>query len=310
MAEAVEMIVKARRIHVMDAARSVRRAIAIRGEWIVAASAESDGLDGLRGGAHTRVIDARAPHLVPAIFDTHEHLLESARDLALVQADKARSVSNLCGLIRARAAQTAAGQWIVTSMSWDETKLAERRLSTATELDSATNAHPVLCPRGGHICEANWVALALAHLGADTVGPPGGTIVPDGASIPTGILKGGAAHAIRQLVPATPTDQMVGELGVACDAYAAVGVGSVREGLLEPGELGIYRRARARDVLKLRCRPTLNVDPRWPRERRLTYIEDQIAERERGDDWLRVWGLKLVLDGGVPGSGNASIVRG
>jgi predicted amidohydrolase YtcJ len=46
----------------------------------------------------------------------------------------------------------------------------------------------------------------------------------------------------------------------------------------------------------------LNVDPRWPRDRRLAYVEDQIAERGTGDDMLRVWGLKLVMDGGVAGA--------
>jgi hypothetical protein len=162
--------------------------------------------------------------------------------------------------------------------------------------------HPVLCPRGGHVCAANSVALRLARIGPDTPDPPGGTIARDRAALPTGILEGSAAQAIRQLVPATPMDQQVSELGAACRTYAALGVGAIREALLQPDELEVYRAAARRGHLVLRCRPLLNVDPRWPRDRRLSYIEDQVGERERGDDLLRLWGLKLVLDGGVAGA--------
>jgi hypothetical protein len=298
---AADLILKAQGIHTMEAAHGVCRAIAIRGEWIIAVSDDPDALDGLRDG-RTRVVDGRALTVLPAIFDTHEHLLESARNLALVQAGAARTLTELIDLIRARAAQAAPGEWVVTSMSWNETNLAERRLPTAAELDRATNAHPVLCPRGGHVCAANTLALRRARIGPETPDPPGGAIARDGTAIPTGILEGSAAQAIRQLVPSTPIAEQVAGLGAACGTYAALGVGAIREALLGPGELDIYREAAARGLLTLRCRPMLNVDPRWPRDRQLSYIEQQVAERERGDDLLRVWGLKLVLDGGVAGA--------
>jgi predicted amidohydrolase YtcJ len=301
MPPSADLIIKARRIHAMNSVHSVYRAIAIRGEWIVAVSDDPGGLDGLRD-AHTRVVNGRSLILLPAVFDTHEHLLESARNLAFVQADEARSLNDLVELIRARAAETAPGQWVVTSMSWNETSLAERRLPTAAELDRATDVHPVLCPRGGHVCTANSLALRLARIGPGTPDPPGGTIARDGGALPTGILEGSAAQAIRHLVPATPMSEEVADLEAACQKYAALGVGAIREALLGPGELRVYREAAARGRLALRCRPMLNVDPRWPRDQRHAYIEDQVAERERGDDLLRLWGLKLVLDGGVAGA--------
>ena len=285
----------------MDRSRHVYRAIAIRDEWIVGVSDDPDGLDGL-SDPRTRVLDVPTLTLLPAIFDTHEHLLESSRNLALVQVDEARSLEELIDLIRLRARHTALGQWIVTSMSWNEANLAERRLPTVAELDSATNAHPVLCPRGGHICAANGLALRLAGIAGDTPDPPGGTIGRDGDGVPNGILEGSAAQAIKGLVPPAPIDRQVADLAAACDVYASLGVGAVREALLEPGQLNVYRQAVERRRLTLRCRPMLNVDPRWPLEQRMAYIEDQRGERDIGDDWLRVWGLKLVLDGGVAGA--------
>ena len=285
----------------MDAAHRVGRAIAIRDEWIVAVSDDPDGLDGLCD-PRTRVLNGRPLTLLPAIFDTHEHLLEASRNLALVRDDEARSLGELIDFIRARAVQTPPGQWIVTSMSWNEGDLAEGRLPTVAELDSATDAHPVLCPRGGHICAANRLALRLAGIARDTPDPPGGAIGRNGDGVPNGILEGSAAQVIKELVPPAPIDRQVADLGAACEVYAALGVGAVREALLEPGQLDVYRQAAERRRLTLRCRPMLNVDPRWPPERRFAYIEEQRAERDRGDDWLRVWGLKLVLDGGVAGA--------
>jgi predicted amidohydrolase YtcJ len=160
MPQTAGLIVKAKQIHPMDGADRVYRSIAIRDEWIVAVSADPDGLDGLRDD-QTRMISKPELTVLPAFFDTHEHLLESARNLALVQADEARSIGELIGLIQSRALQTPPGRWIVTSTGWNEERLAERRLPIASELDQATNAHPVLCPRGGHICAANSLALRL-----------------------------------------------------------------------------------------------------------------------------------------------------
>ena len=301
MQQAADLIIKAARIHSMDRAQSVYRSIATRGERIVAVSEEPDGLDGLRDD-HTRSIRAPQLAVLPAIFDTHEHLLESARNLALVQADAARSIADLIGLIRNRADSTPPGRWIVTSMGWNEANLAERRLPTASELDRATEAHPVLCPRGGHVCAANSLALRLAGIDDTTADPRGGSIGRDGDGSPTGILEGAAAQTIKALVPAAPVEQQVGELAAACDVYAALGVGAIREALLEPGQLEVYRQARHHGRLTIRCRPLLNVDPRWPLDQRLAYIDEQASERDHGDDWLRVWGLKMVVDGGVAGA--------
>jgi predicted amidohydrolase YtcJ len=301
MQQPADLVITAAAIHSMDRARRVYRSIAIRGERILAVCEDPHGLDGLRDD-HTRLIHAPHLTLLPAMFDTHEHLLASARNLALVQPDAARSIADLIGAIRDRADRTPRGRWIVTSMGWNEANLAERRLPTAAELDRATDAHPVLCPRGGHVCTANSLALRLAGINRATRDPGGGSIARDSDGTPNGILEGAAAQTIKGLVPPASVEQQVDELAAAGDAYSALGVGAIREALLEPGQLEVYRLARRHGRLTIRCRPLLSVDPRWPLSRRLAYIDEQRSERDIGDDWLRVWGLKLVVDGGVAGA--------
>jgi predicted amidohydrolase YtcJ len=154
-----DRVVRAGAAHAMVGV--VYRAVAVRGSDIVAVSDEPDGLDGLIGET-TTVTDCPDLTLLPAFADAHEHLMESARNVGLVPVDAARSIGELTGEV-ARAARAAApGQWVLTSMAWHESNLAEGRLPTLSELDAASPDHPVLARRGGHLAVANSAALRLA----------------------------------------------------------------------------------------------------------------------------------------------------
>jgi predicted amidohydrolase YtcJ len=259
-AHAADVIVKAGAIHSMDDHRTVHRSLALRDEWIVAASADPDGLDRLRS-ERTLVVSDPGLTVLPAFFDTHEHLLEAGRNLELVPVDRARSLDELIELIRSRAAVTPPGHWIQTSSGWHESQLAEARLPTAAELDRATNAHPVLCPRGGHLCAANSMALRIAGIDGQSAGPR------------PGLLEGAAVEEIKCLVPRPSASARVDRLVRACEAYSALGVGAIREALLEPGQLAIYQQAWESGLLTIRCRVLLLVDSTWTLDERLAFVE-------------------------------------
>jgi predicted amidohydrolase YtcJ len=296
-----DLIVKAGRVYAMNSARDVHAALAVRDGWIVAVSDERDGLDALASDG-TRVVDDPELTLLPAFFDIHEHLLDSARNLARVRLEDAQSMDELIALIADRATQTREGEWIQTSNGWNESNLAEKRLPTAAELDHATTDHAVLAPRGGHVSVTNTRGLQLMGITSATPDPPGGTIghLPDGT--PNGVLEGGAAQAIKALVPPPPLAESVDNLAHACAAYAALGVGSIREALLLPEGWEVYQSAWEQGRLPIRCLPLLLVDPFRPQEDRLAFVEGLGARSGFGDDWLRLWGLKFVLDGGVAGA--------
>src|SRR5262249_39650704 len=154
---------------------------------IVAVSADRDGLDALASDG-THIVDDPELTLLPAFFDIHEHLLDSARNLARVRLEDAHSMDELVALIRGRAEQTPAGEWIQTSNGWNESTLAEGRLPTVAELDRASTDHPILAPRGGHVSITNTRGLELMGVTDATPDPPGGTIgrLPDGT--PNGVL--------------------------------------------------------------------------------------------------------------------------
>jgi predicted amidohydrolase YtcJ len=296
-----DLIVKAGRVYAMNRAGNVHAALAVRDGWIVAVSDDRDGLDALASDG-THVVDDPELTLLPAFFDIHEHLLDSARNLARVRLEDAHSMDELIALIRDRAEHTPKGEWIQTSNGWNESNLAEGRLPTAAELDRASTDHPILAPRGGHVSITNTRGLELMGVTRATPDPPGGTIghLPDGT--PNGVLEGGAAQTIKGLVAPPPLAESIDNLADACAIYAALGVGSVREALILLEGWEVYQSAWEHGRLSIRCLPLLLVDPFRPQADRLAFVEGLGARSGFGDDWLRIWGLKFVLDGGVAGA--------
>jgi predicted amidohydrolase YtcJ len=288
----------------MAADRAVYRAVAVRDEWIVAVSADPHGLDELIASG-TRVVDDQRLTLLPALYDTHCHLLEAARNFSMVPAERAHSIAELVELIRQAATTTPAGQWIRTTNAWNEANLVERRLPTATELDAATTAHPVLVRRGGHNGVANSLALRLAGITSDTPNPPGGSYgrLPDGA--PNGVLEGGAVYVVAGYIPPASFEEQVAGLVRASAVFSGLGLGAVRDPLVQRDELLMYQAAWERGALALRCRPMVVVLPPGAGGSvadRIALVEGLGIRSGFGDDWLRLWGLKFVMDGGVEGA--------
>lgn len=296
-----DLIVKAGRIYAMDERRATFRSLAVRDGWIVAVSEGSDGLDRLASSS-TTVLEDPGLTVLPAFFDIHEHLLDSAHNLGRVRLEDAGSIGEVVAMIAARAQRTPEGEWVQTSNGWNESNLAEGRLPTASELDLATAEHPVLAPRGGHVCVTNTLGLERFGVDAHTPDPRGGTIGHGVDGTPNGVLEGSAAQKIKALVPPPPLEESVEDLAGACEIYAALGVGSVREALPLADGWEVFQSAWEQHRLSIRCLPLLLVDSSWPQEQRLAFIDGLRVRSGFGDDWLRLWGLKFVMDGGVAGA--------
>src|SRR5215472_14355596 len=191
-------LIKAGAVHSMTG--ETYRSVGVRGPEIVAVSAEPDGLDDLAGRG-TVVVDAGDLTLLPAFADSHEHLIEASRNTLLVPVDQATSVAALVGMIADAGRTAALGSWIVTSMGWHESNLAENRVPTLAEMDAAAPDNPVLARRGGHLAVVNSAALRAAGITGDTPDPPGGKIgrLADGSR--DGVLEGGAVYQVAAFAP-------------------------------------------------------------------------------------------------------------
>jgi predicted amidohydrolase YtcJ len=280
----------------MDARGTIHRAVAVEGDRVAAVSTDPRGLDDLIS-TRTRVLDNPQLTLLPAFFDNHNHLNEASLNSLFVQVGKARSVGELVSLIRERAASVPAGEWLQTSSDWNQDQLAEKRLPTAADLDQATIEHPVISRRGGHLAIVNSVALRMAGIDGQTPDPRGGHLGRGRDGEPDGILEGGAQYTLLH-VPAPGVEDQIASLRSWCDRFATAGIGGVRDPIVSSDGMRLYQTALQRGALTIRVRPMLLLSPSGTAAEQVERLDSLSEWRDFGDDRLRTWGLKIVLDGG------------
>ena len=296
--ETADRVVRAGAIHPMTEPNRVLRSIAIRGDRIIAVGDEPTELDGLIAPT-TCVVDAPSLTLLPGFIDTHSHLLFAGRSVDDVSLNEARTIPELVRALRERASRTPKGEWIRSSAAWNEANLAEQRMPTRWELDEATADHPILLKRGGHNDVLNSAALKIAGITRDTPTPAGGTIVKDEHGEPTGWLIDAAIAFAEGVFPTPSQDARVEGLRRATADYAAHGLTAVRDAFVTAEEMQLYATTRRRGALNVRVRAMIGLGLGSGGSNLYAAIDELAAHPWPGDEMLRVWGLKLLLDGGA-----------
>ncbi|MFC8520420.1 amidohydrolase [Streptomyces sp. NPDC057257] len=293
-----DLLIRAGAVHTLVPGQVAQRALAVRGDRIAAVSADPRGLDHLVTG-RTRVHDLPGSTVLPAFDDTHTHLVFAALGAHDVPVHRARTIPEFLDLIRQRAAVTPEGEWIRTTTNWQELNLAERRMPTAAELDTATDRHPVLVKRGGHNDVVNSHALRLAGITEDTPAPPGGTIGRSGDGRLDGRLIDNALHLVEHLVPAPDRARRIEGLRIASRDYAATGIGTVRDCAVTPEDYRVLLAAREAGALSTRVRALISALGMTGSAQVEDLLDTMEEWRDGSDPYLSVWGVKFGLDGGL-----------
>lgn len=275
-----------------------QRALAVRGDRVAALSPEPNGLDHWISG-DTTVYDLPEAVVLPAFDDTHTHLVFAGHGADDVPVHQARTIPEFLDQIRRRAETTPEGHWIRTTTNWQELNLRERRMPTALELDQVTDRHPVLVKRGVHNDVVNSYALRLAGITQDTPTPADGVIGRNADGTLYGRLIDNAIGLAERFVPAGDEAQRVAGLRLASSQYAATGIGTVRDCAVCPDDFAALLATRRAGLLSTRGRALILAMGRTS----AAEVEDllDITEEWRcsADPWLRVWGVKFLLDGGL-----------
>ena len=280
------------RIWTGDAAQPWAQALVIDGETLALVGSDEDA----RKANAAQVVDAGGRLIVPGFTDAHVHFLSGGFALASVQLRDARTRDEFVARIKAFAATVPAGTWI-TGGDWDHS-LWGGELPTHEWIDAVTPDHPVWINRlDGHMSLANSVALKLAGVTRATRNVPGGAIVRDRKGEPTGILKDNAMSLVDAVVPAA-SDEMNDRALLAAMKYVnAQGVTTVHN-MGTFGDLEVFARAAKSKTLTTRIYAVTPLSE-WER------LRDAVAARTyggadgRGDEWLRVGGLKGFMDGSL-----------
>jgi predicted amidohydrolase YtcJ len=295
--EHATLIISGARVWTGDETMPWAEAVAVRGDEIVAVGSNADIAP--LAGTETKVIDAAGGMLLPGFIDTHVHFATSGAGLASVQLRDAGTPEEFARRIGAFAAGLPPGEWVQNG-DWDH-ELWGGELPHRDWIDAVTPDNPVWINRlDGHMALANSLALQLAGVDADTADIAGGEIVRDADGRPTGILKDNAMNLMYEAVP-VPGDALLDrQIEAAMQHVAGNGVTTVHD-MAGWDSLRAYRRARAQGRMITRVYSVVPLND-WKR------LRDEVEDRGRGDDWLRIGGLKGFMDGSL-GSHTAAFLE-
>lgn len=278
------------RVWTGDSARPWVRAVAIAGDSIVAVG-DSASLAAMQG-PKTRVVANGSAMVVPGFMDGHAHFLRGGFQLSNVDLRDAQSPREFVARIKAFAAKSRPGEWILGG-TWDHENWPGSPLPDRSWIDSVTPNNPVFIDRlDGHMALANSAALKLAGLSRSSPPIPGGAIVrrPDGE--PTGVLKDEAQNPVFSVIPIPSVSQSDTALQRASEWAASKGVTAVADVDVPWYEVAALRRAHAAG--KLGTRVSVYVPLRdW------RLMADTVRAHGMGDAWLRVAGVKGYVDGSL-----------
>jgi predicted amidohydrolase YtcJ len=154
----------------MDGVTPAQEAIVLSGGRVRAIGSRADMVS--LAGKGARHVDVDGATVMPGLIDTHPHLMHfAARASHMVDITDVRNHDQIVDRIRAKAAVTPPGEWIVATpvgephyfirRSWRD--LEERRMPDRWVLDKATTAHPVFIEAWGpttpNVCAFNSPAL-------------------------------------------------------------------------------------------------------------------------------------------------------
>ena len=278
------------RIWTGNKAQPWAEAIASRGERIIAVGSNDDVKK--LTDSKTRLIDLRGKLALPGFIDDHTHFIEGGFHLLSVDLRDAATPEEFARRIKDHAAKLPAGRWI-TGGDWDHERWPGGQLPTKELIDRFTLNNPLAVNRlDGHMCLANSVALCAAGITKETKDPPGGTIVRDAKTgEPTGILKDGAQSLIDRVIPEPAQVEVDEALKASLAEAARVGVTSIQD-ITPWRDYEAYKRFRDSGRLTVRVYARTPMS-QWKRQ------ADVVAHHGKGDDWLKLGGLKAFMDGSL-----------
>jgi len=280
----------------VDADFTVAEALAVREGRVLAVGPDAE----IRAfvGPDTQVIDLAGRTVVPGLADNHLH---SAGGGDGVDLSRVRTMDELLGAITGRAEASGPGELVTTNSDWHEGQLREQRLPLRRDLDRAAPGNPVVVVRGGHEYILNSQALERWEITMDTPVPDGGRIT----RYPDGELNGELVDTAKRLVtlPERPPRDLETRIRDQIEEYRtlhAAGLTSIRHPGSSIEQFRLLEEMKRRGLLTMRVTFLMRVRARTAEEVDAA-IDEWGLEPQAGNEWLRLGGVKLGVDGGFEG---------
>lgn len=280
-----------------DPARQWTDAVAIDGETITAVGAEAAATP------VDEIVDLNGRLVLPGFTDAHTHLLMMGAALGQVALTDARSLEAIQDVLRA-AREADPDAVVLRGRGWLFDSVPGGA-PTAAMIDAVVDDIPVyLDANDYHSCWVNSAALAELGITRDTPDPLGGEIGRDPSGEPNGMLYETAAvqYSWNQRDATTTDAERDAAVDRVFDAYVRAGVvGAVDMAFSEHGLAALDRAVeRHGGTLPIRVAAHWLVENTGDREQNLAQLARVVELAGRpSSPWLRVVGIKLILDGTI-----------
>jgi predicted amidohydrolase YtcJ len=301
-AETADLIVHNGKILTVDAKDTVVRAVAVKGDRILAVGSDAAILK--HRGPATRLIDAKGHTVMPGLYDSHTHPLGAALSELDEELPYLQSLEDVFAYIRKKAAKLPDQEWIVLRFAFP-TRLKEARFPTRAELDKAAPKHPVLY-NAGPASLVNSMALKVSGITRATKNPANGVVVRDPATgEPTGMLRN--ADSLLKGVPGSKASTADRREAVKklFKLYNAFGITSIADRNASRSALDLYYALHKANELTLRINVARSFNPYGTREE-IAKRFDNLPGKDglggpsgKGGVWIRIGPIKFFLDGGM-----------
>lgn len=252
-------------------------------------------------GPETTILDVKGKVVLPGFIDTHTHP-EMYGEFMLFEVDcsKAKSISDIVGMIKEKAKQTEKGMWI-RAYGYDDHRLAEKRHPTRRDLDKAAPDNPVALRRVcGHMAVFNTLALKVIGITKETANPEGGIIDREPESgEPTGLLRETAADVAWKAIPKYTVKEIKQGLKRTFQDLLSWGITTIHDISAFPESIQAYQELKAEGELPVRV--NLVVQHEYLGKDLLSNILKLGIRTGFGDEWLKIIGVKFYADGSIGG---------
>lgn len=297
-----DMILTNATVLTADATDSEAEAVAVYNGRIGAVGSASD-IDAL-ADRRTQKIDLKGRTVLPGLTDPHVHFADGGAHM-MHRIDcrdfysNVRSIPQITENISAEAARRPKDSWVVAHGSpMQDFRMPEGRFPTRQELDAAAPNNPVAINFGAHITIANSKALELAGIRAGTEAPAGGAIEFADDGSPTGKLVERAQYLVRNIIPEYTYDQMKDGVLFAADRCLARGITNIHDIVTNHESIRAYQELVDDGRLPIRVSILIRVIEAAIQKESLLNLGIKTGF---GNDWLRIGGVKMSIDGGITG---------
>jgi predicted amidohydrolase YtcJ len=290
-----DVVLRNGKIYTADKARSIRQAIAFKGNTIVAVSDDKD-MAPFTGSA-TKVIDLGGKLVLPGMIDTHIHPIMGALNGAKCSLAGAKAtIETLRPVIKNCLAEDHGG-----ADDWFEAAQLDNYgfSATAKDVDLIEAERPVaLWGNDGHTVWVNSRGLALLGVTAETPDPPGGKISRDDTGAPSGSFADSAAIFVDEKIPSPSLEEKAALTAAELKKMSAFGITSLMDAFVTPSESAVWRRLYDTGKLPMRVRTAIYIaDPSDDSDEAVTRL---VAASKAGDvdsNILRSGMVKVFADG-------------